>query len=148
MSHYVYDPMQYRSPQRLLDPETREFIDKWMTTAPFDIQLPDGRQIHIPAGFIYDKASVPRFVWWYIPRDDRHINIAAQVHDYLYEVQQIAGQWIVRKEADKHFHGIILQAGMRPTKAYAAYTGVRAGGWRFYNKRARRLRNTHYVERP
>ncbi|MCX4186784.1 DUF1353 domain-containing protein [Methylophaga sp. OBS4] len=144
MNHYVYDPMQYRSPQRLWDPVTGEFVDRWITTSDFDIQLPDGRQIHIPIGFIYDKASVPRLVWWYIPRDDRHINIAALVHDYLYEIQQIENDWIVRKEADQHFHGIIKQSGMRPTKAYAAYAGVRAGGWRFYNKRARRLGNPFY----
>lgn len=147
MTDYVYDPMQYRSPQRIWDPVKQEFIDQWMTTADFDIRLPDGRQIHIPVGFVYDKASVPRFVWWYIPRDDRHINIAALIHDYLYVTQQVESKWIVRKEADKHFHGIILQSGMRPVKAKAAYLGVRAGGWRFYNKQARMLRNPHYVGR-
>lgn len=148
MSGYVYDPMQYRSPQRLWDPVKKEFIDQWITIADFDIQLPDGRWIHIPAGFIYDKASVPWYVWWYLPRDDKHVIISARVHDFLYGTQKIENNWITRKEADQHFHGIILQSGMRPTKAEAAYLGVRAGGWRFYNKRAKRIKNPYYIERP
>lgn len=148
MSGYIYDPLQYKSPQRLWDPVKRDFIDKWMTIADFDIQLPDGRCIHIPAGFVYDKASVPRYVWWYIPRDDKHIIIAALVHDYLYETQQIENKWIRRREADEVFSGIIIQAGMRPTKGKAAHLGVRAGGWKYWNPRAKAIRNLHYVDRP
>lgn len=148
MSGYKYDPLQYRSPQRMWDPVKQEFIDKWITTGDFDIELPDGRLIHIPIGFVYDKASVPPFVWWWLPRDDKHVLIAALVHDYLYEMQKIANKWIVRKEADGHFLGIILQSGMRATKAHAAYVGVRAGGWRYFNKTARAIWNPYYTERP
>lgn len=38
----------------------------------------------VPAGFNTDLASIPRYVWWLIPRDDRHIVDGAVIHDYLY----------------------------------------------------------------
>lgn len=140
----VFDVSQYRSPNRLVDPKTGEFVDLWQTVAPFRVRLCDGREILIPEGFVFDKASVPRMVWWYLPRDDRRVIIAALVHDYLYFTQKIAGQWITRQEADELFYQLIRHAKMRYTKSQAAYWAIRAGGWVHFNKRAKTKRNPHY----
>lgn len=143
---YQYDPRQYRSPQRVWDIEKQVYSNQWITIADFTVILPDGRTITVPKGFMYDKASVPRIVWWWLPRDDRHILIAALVHDYLYDTQKIEGEWIYRKEADQIFYDLLIQSGMRWSKAKAAYTAVRVGGWRWYNNRAKRDGNTLYVD--
>lgn len=143
---YRYDIYQYQSPQRLIDPLTEEFIDLWVTVAAFDVWLPDGRHIHIPEGFVFDKASVPPLVRNYLQRDDKHVIIAALIHDYLYVLQKIEGKWIHRAEADEIFFDLCICGGMRSTKARAAYLAVKAGGWTTYNKRAKIKRNPHYVD--
>jgi hypothetical protein len=130
MVDYIYDTDQYQSPNRLRDPITQEFVDEWETVADFDITLPDGRRICIPKGFVFDKASVPSAAWWYIPRDDADVVIAALVHDWLYSVKEIEGWPIARSEADKIFYGLTRQAGMRYTKAKLAYLAIRSLGWR------------------
>lgn len=146
MSEHIYNPKQYRSPQRVWDEIQRRYLDQWVTTSTFEMWLSDGRKITIPIGFEYDKASIPRPAWWYLSRDDKHILIAALVHDYLYTNQRIGGKWITRKEADQIFYELIRQAGMRYTKAKLAYMAVRLGGWRYFNKTAHAIGNTHYIE--
>jgi hypothetical protein len=125
---YLYDIEQYKSPNRLTDPITHEFIDLWETVSDFDLTLPDGRVIHIPKGFEFDKASVPSVAWWYLPRDDADVIIAALMHDYLYITTKIEGQPITKKEADMIFYDLTRQAGMRYTKAKLAYMGIRMFG--------------------
>lgn len=141
---FRYDVYAYRSPQRLVDPTTLLFVDLWQTTAPFTVVIPDGREITVPEGFVYDKASIPQLVQNWCRRDDKEVIIAALIHDYLYQAQKIGGEWISRDVADDIFYGLIRAGGMRYTKAKAAYSGVRAGGWRYYNKRARTKRNPLY----
>ena len=125
---YKYDLSQYKSPNRLKD-ERGNFIDKWETVADFEVTLPDGRTVFIHKGFQFDKASVPKWAWWYLPRDDKSVIIAALVHDWLYSSKQIEGWPIARKEADKIFHGLTRQAGMRYTQSKLAYSTIRAAGW-------------------
>lgn len=147
MSRYVFDPLQYPSLKRVWDAVNQQYIDQWITESGFYITLPDERVVFVHPGFAFDKASVPRVLHSYLNRDDNHIIVAALVHDYLYEYQQIENKWIDRAEADSHFYGIVKQSGMRFTKAWLAYMAVRMGGWRFFNDRAKRLRNPHYTER-
>lgn len=146
MTRYQFNPLEYPSLKRLVDPLTGKFVDQWLTESGFHLMLPDERAIFVPPGFAFDKASVPRILHGYLNRDDSHVIVAALVHDYLYETQKIENKWITRKEADEIFHGIIKQSGMRATKAWLAYMAVRMGGWRFFNPRAKRIRNSHYVE--
>jgi hypothetical protein len=40
-------------------------------------------EFHIPAGFVYDQASLPGAVRWYMSPSDPRINKAACWHDYL-----------------------------------------------------------------
>lgn len=126
---YEYDVRQYRSPQRYIDPESGFFTDEWVYEHYFTVTLPDGRKIEIEPGFRFDKASVPRLAWWYLPRDDKHVLIASLIHDKLFVDKTIEGEPITLAEADRHFYGIIKQAGMRRTKAWLVYALLRAGSW-------------------
>lgn len=122
----LLNPLHYRSPQRVWDAENRRYTDKWRTTAPFRFAIVDEDEawFEIPSGFEYDKASVPRMVWWYLPRDGRQVIIAALVHDYLYSTKITP-----RDIADRVFYDLLRQSGMRWSKARAAYLAVRSFGW-------------------
>ena len=48
------------------------------------IKLSFGIFIKIPKGYVWDLASVPRFLWWLFPPDN-DAEIAFLIHDYLYE---------------------------------------------------------------
>ena len=132
--------------QRIRDVESGQYVDQWITLEEVSLTIPDGRIITVPVGFVYDKASVPRIAWWWLPRDDRYVIDAALFHDYLYVTQKIEGEWIQRIEADQIFYGLMRQAGMRWTKAQLAYRAVRFGGWTFFNSRAKRIGNVNYVD--
>lgn len=146
MTKHFYDPQNYPALKRVWDIEKQAHVDQWVTLTDFDMFLCDGRKLNIPAGTVYDKASSPPAFWWYMPRDDNDVIIAALVHDYLYEKQMIAGEWIKRSEADQIFYELLRQAGMRYTKAKLAYLAVRVGGWRYFNKTARALGNSYYEQ--
>lgn len=125
---YEYNARDYRSPQRVWDAETQSYLDLWRTVDDFTITLPAGTQIYIPAGFDYDKGSVPRPLWWWFPRDDRRAVIAVLVHDFLYDTGLLS-----RKQADQIFYDLLRLEGMRWSKARAAWLGVRIGGASGYN---------------
>lgn len=146
MTRHFYDPNQYPSLKRVWDSDKKRYLDVWETLEDFTMFLCDGRKIFIAAGFQYDKASSPTAFWWYLPRDDKHVIIAALVHDYLYTVQTIENVFITREEADRIFYELIRQAGMRWTKAVTVHRMIRLWGWRFFNKTAHVLGNPYYVK--
>jgi len=145
MSEYKYDPTSYRSPQRTWSEKQRRFLDEWTYLYYFLLTLPDGREITVEPPFTYDKGSVIRLLFGWLPRDDKEALIAFLIHDWLYEKQMIGGVWITRKEADSILYDLLRHSGMRYTKAKAAYLGVRAGGWAYFNDRAKSIGNTHYL---
>lgn len=51
---------------------------------PYTFQHIDGRIVEIPQGYRSDLASVPRFLWWFIPPHG-HSAEASIIHDYLYD---------------------------------------------------------------
>lgn len=79
----------------------------------------------VPAGFLTDGASIPRFAWFTTgtPYDPRHIR-AAVVHDYLYQVNRIT-----RLEADAIFRALLIQDGVSRYQASKMYWALRVGGW-------------------
>lgn len=127
MTDYVcaFDPKQYRSPQRVWDKALQQYTDEWETTAKFDVVLCDGDTITVPAGYRYNKGSVPRIAWPVIPRDDRAGVIAWQVHDYLYGVKTIP-----RNIADRIMYELLIAGGMSRFRAQVAYRAVRAAFWK------------------
>lgn len=87
--------------------------------APEEISL----RLHIPKGFYFDGASIPRWLWDRLPRDDSRILFAATVHDWLY-----VNRMFTRKLCDRMFLEIMEQEGMPWLYRKAAYYAVRAFG--------------------
>lgn len=87
--------------------------------------------INIPAGFIFDAASVPRFFWAGISPTELGI-VAPLVHDWLYRT---GGQYgaLSRSQADQIFLDHMKAEGVSAWRRWAAYAAVRIGGggsWR------------------
>lgn len=81
-------------------------------------------RITIPADFITDFASVPRFFWRFLPPTGRYTR-AAVVHDFLYRTPGLC----TRAQAD----AVLYEAMKFPCHVgfftrWTIYAGVRAGG--------------------
>lgn len=58
--------------------------DQMQLTAPVIVELTDGKEVLLPAGFVTDCHSVPPWLGSLLPEYDNRTNLAAVVHDYLY----------------------------------------------------------------
>lgn len=85
-----------------------------------------GESIVVPAGFITDFASIPRIVQLFLPNSIGRR--AAIVHDYLYRSRGIKNKF-TRKQSDQIFLDALEVLGVRKTRRYLLYFGVRIGGW-------------------
>lgn len=86
-----------------------------------------GKRWVIPAGFVTDYASVPRFFHRVLPQRGRY-SVIAVFHDYLY--------WsglVTRAEADCVFLELGARMKVREFDQFLLYSGVRIGGWVAYN---------------
>lgn len=85
------------------------------------------RTWHVPAGYIFDGASIPPIFWDLIGEpDDQEFLIAALIHDFLYE-----RRWN-RKMADAAFRNFLIKEGVWGFKASVMWAAVRLGGFSFY----------------
>jgi hypothetical protein len=84
----------------------------------------------IPAGFVTDGASIPRFLWRLIdhPFQSDYIEVYVE-HDHDYQTGRIP-----RKEADVKLRDGLARKGMGSIKRSLVYFGVRLCGSRYYNK--------------
>ncbi len=82
-----------------------------------------GNTIDVPVGFATDFASVPRLLWFFLPKWGKYGN-AAVIHDFLYFKQSTS-----REEADRIFLEAMLVLNVPKWQRYCLYTGVRIGGW-------------------
>lgn len=87
--------------------------------------------ITVPAGFVCDGASIPRFLWRLLSPLDLS-ECAWLLHDYLYRHGTEEG-W-TRLEVDQLFDRINREHGVVRWKAWAAYKGVRAFGARAFRR--------------
>ena len=76
--------------------------------------------VHIPAGFVTDLASVPRPFWQFLPRDGRY-SPAAIVHDYLYWTQSVP-----KKVADDIFRLAMQELDVSSITVDLIYAGIRS----------------------
>lgn len=109
-------------------------------------------RLEVPAGFIYDGASVPRIVWTLSGlRPDGLIRAAATVHDFMYHHKgqlpsgsvrklenpysqiQVSLPWS-RKNADKLFARMMREAGVSKYRRRLAYLAVRVFGRIWWKK--------------
>lgn len=91
----------------------------WEVDEPFTVSWHD-KQWEIPAGFKTDLASIPRVLQGFITKVGKHIQPAI-VHDWFY----VFGG-ITKAEADQMFLDGMEHVGVRWTKRYLMYWGVRA----------------------
>lgn len=108
--------------------------EKWKLIFHFSYvtRLVPERVIIVPAGFVTDLASIPRFFHRVLPKSGLH-NYAAVIHDYLYTTGEVKD----RKRCDRIFLEGMLVRGVSAWKAYAMYWGVRLCGWKAWNEHRR-----------
>jgi hypothetical protein len=75
----------------------------------------------IPAGFITDFATIPRFALSIMGRPTRQeFRRASVLHDYLLVYNKVDN-----RTASILFHRVLLEDGTKPVKAYVMYLAVR-----------------------
>lgn len=102
----------------------------WRLHEPYSYTL-EGHRITIPAGFVFDLASVPRSLWWLIAPFE--LSIAAPLlHDFLYRYagHPPAGtvtppKVYTRREADRLFREVMEREGVAAWRRILAYLAVR-----------------------
>ena len=100
----------------------------------------DGKELVIPKGFIFDGASVPKFLHaWLSPMGV--LLVGGLIHDYGYKYQTLLCKGKkksigtkTQKELDIIFRDVnIIQNGFRLIN-YLAYYGLKLGGFAAWNK--------------
>ncbi len=88
----------------------------------------DGTTIRVPAGFVSDFASVPRFFWRVLPPWGRY-SPAAVIHDHLYSTGKVS-----RADADRAFLTLMQRLGVPAWKRTVMYWAVRLFGGPAYTR--------------
>lgn len=101
----------------------------WRLLVPFRHERP-GVRVVVPAGFLTDFASVPRFLWPIFPPTGPWQR-AAVVHDWLYTRAADCPRFL----ADALFRDAMQAAGVPAWRRVAAYYAVRCFGWLAYRGR-------------
>ena len=89
-----------------------------------------GELIQVPKFFQYDGASIPPPAWQAIgtPFHPRFM-VAAVFHDWLYHTHQID-----KKASDRLFYDMLVESGVRKTKAVLMLAAVESfGAWYWIN---------------
>ncbi len=84
--------------------------------------------INVKTGFVTDFASVPRILWWALPKWGTYGN-AAVIHDWLYWDQKRT-----RKEADTIMFEAMTVLKVSNVKKYLIYKAVRIFGEWAWNR--------------
>ena len=112
---------------------------KWEIVKDFHYKV-DGEDLVIPKGFIFDGASVPKFMHaWLSPMGI--LLVGGLIHDYGYKYQTLLCKGKkesigvkTQKQMDIIFRDInIIQNGFRLIN-YLAYYGLKLGGFAAWNK--------------
>ena len=112
---------------------------KWEIVSDYHYVV-DGKELVIPKGFIFDGASVPKFLHaWLSPMGV--LLVGGLIHDYGYKYQTLLCKGKkksigtkTQKELDIIFRDVnIIQNGFRLIN-YLAYYGLKLGGFAAWNK--------------
>lgn len=107
-------------------------------TGIFPTRRTGGEFTTVRAGFAFDFASIPRFLWPLAPPagDGKNLyGLAAVWHDWLYVHRRINGRPIQRIEADELFLEIMLHVKVQPWIARTMYRAVRLFGGSVWSRR-------------
>ncbi|BCR06018.1 hypothetical protein DESUT3_30870 [Desulfuromonas versatilis] len=99
--------------------------DTWVLLSPLSYEvgeLGSGEVLTAPPGFMTDFASVPRLLWWVLPKWGKYGN-AAVLHDWLYW-EQVRN----RPEADRIMLEAMEVLEVPAWQRWPIYLGVRAFG--------------------
>lgn len=109
--------------------------DNWLLLETIRVVV-NGITITIPAGFVTDLASVPKWLHWLVDEDELG-DIAPILHDWLYRhggrlPPELASRYRIwtKAEADQLLETIAIMDGAKPWKARVAWVGVKVGGVR------------------
>lgn len=113
---------------------------KWILKEDFEFEL-SGKKHYIPKGFVFDGASVPRFLWVFLSPVGILL-LGSMIHDYLYEygyLPRIDGshgyKGIERVGCDRMFRDICIDVNGMIVLNSVAYLAVRIGGWVGWKRR-------------
>lgn len=96
----------------------------------------NGYKFHKPVGWLFDMASSPRWLWWFISPLDLGV-VGVFIHDVITEHQghldglyidacdSISDKRISKKDCDQMFLQVMLAEKVPPFKAYCAYYTIR-----------------------
>lgn len=98
-----------------------------LTSIPFKV---NGIDYSIRPGFITNLGSVPKLLRHIVDPADES-TLAFIIHDYLYS---ITVSEVTRKDADLVLRNVAIACHQSKFEAYAAWIGVRVGGWANFNK--------------
>ena len=116
----------------------REFSDgaSWTMVEPLIWRIgASGVAVVVPKGFVHDKASIPRVLHPFLPKNGRYSR-AAVIHDFLYWTQRCS-----RLEADNLFMIAMKESGVSTFDAWTIYRAVRWAGGSAWNENRREARN-------
>jgi hypothetical protein len=124
-------------------PAIKKSRSLWGLQRDLSYRTGDGEErITVPAGFVTDLASIPRWCWTILPPDGPWVK-AAIVHDFLYATAG-TGEWkkrtdgrtraepYTRREADDIFREGLENRGVDSFRRSILWAAVRiggAGGW-------------------
>ena len=111
----------------------------WEIAKDFHFEV-NGEEYVIPEGFVFDGASVPKFLAsWLSPVGV--LLIGGLVHDYAYKYtvllkkgQKESSPVMTQKEADQLFRDINIEQNGFHLLNYLAYFALRIGGFAAWNK--------------
>lgn len=124
-------------------------LSMWEVMNDYEVTLSIHITLTIPKGFIFDLASIPRYLWGIIAPFELSI-VAPLVHDYMYyhggkipyeqlKLINAARTGFTRKEADSYFYSLMLREGIKASRAMIAYRAVRIFGRMFWDVKQKKL---------
>lgn len=99
----------------------------WITTEDFVFYI-DGVKYIIPAGFVFDGYSIPRFIRFWRTNNNGWGIEAALIHDFMYRFHSYFG--FSRKFCDEVFLKVMKMYGLKTAKT--KYRAVRMFGGMFF----------------
>jgi Protein of unknown function (DUF1353). len=113
-------------------------VRTWEIAKDFHFEV-NGEKYVIPAGFVFDGASVPKFLGaWLSPVGI--LLIGGLVHDYVYKYTVLlkkgkkkTSEPMTQKQADQLFRDINIEQNGIHVLNWAAYLALRAGGFVAWN---------------
>jgi hypothetical protein len=124
-------------------------VRTWVITKDWHFEL-HGQKYVIPAGFVFDGASVPKFLGaWLSPVGI--LLLGGLVHDFIYKYETLVLKGkkkcepnYTQKEADIIFRDINIEQNGIHVLNYAAYYALRLGGFVAWN--GHRKRNIKWLK--